>query len=897
MAETLLQTKLYLPATRGALVPRPHLLARLNAGLSGRLTLISAPAGFGKTTLVAHWGQQLEARGEWHLGWYSLDENDNDLVRFLTYFITALQKIDGRLGQSLLDQLPSVQTHNIQLLLTELVNDLAQTSLPIILVLDDYHLISSTVIHEGVTFLIEHAPHHFHLLLISRADPPFSLMRWRVRHQVTEIRQQDLRFSLGEADDFLNELMALNLPETAVTALETRTEGWVAGLQMASLALQGQLSLPGQADVDGFIQSFTSSNRFIFDYLAEEVLARRPKGTREFLLKTAVLDRLCAPLCDAVMGHAKAADSPSQKILEQLESANLFLVPLDNERRWYRYHHLFADLLQQQSRREQPELANVAHERASHWFEQAGYSEEAVQHGLNAANFERATNLLTEYSETWLKRGEISKILLWGKRLPVAWRQKSLKLTLNYAWALLFDGHENEVEEAVAHLPLEIADTAVYLLVLRGTLAAGQGNNVKAIALLEKAEAQLKTLEPTSGNETMRAVAVNSLAYSYHFHNDDARAEETYETAIALNRKIGNLLGTINALRGLGGLFLDQGRPHEAKAICHDGLQTEQRWTEHLGNKNRKLVAAAPIHLLLGRIYYHWNRLAEAETQLVDGDKLVLINNPFDRCIGLLTLAQLRLAQGQIEAIPPILTQLQGMDRVENPPYIRRQLTISLVTIRCALYRQQPTPALQTAIEHALAQLVGGAADPLTQARALVTLDRSQEAVLLLKEVAAQAEADGRFGLWLPTAVLLCLAYHKMGENTAALVWLRRAVETAVSSGYIRLFVDEGEPLRQLLHQLAQEQDAPSYAATLLTHFPGTPHANTPSTNNPLSPREREVLQLIAGGLTNHEIALKLTIAPSTAKRHVINIYNKLEINNRAEATARAYELGIVNLE
>ncbi|WP_420631593.1 LuxR C-terminal-related transcriptional regulator [Candidatus Leptofilum sp.] len=891
MVETLLQTKLYLPTTRSDLVPRSNLTAQLEAGLNGRLTLVSAPAGFGKTTLVAHWGRQLEARGEWRLGWYSLDENDNDLVRFLTYFITALQKIDGRLGRALLEQLPSVQTHNIQPLLTELVNDLAQTSPPIILVLDDYHLISSRVIHEGVTFLIEHAPHHFHLLLSSRADPPFSLMRWRVRYQVTEIRQQDLRFSLGEADDFLNDLMALNLPETVVSALETRTEGWVAGLQMAALSLQGQ------ADVDGFIQSFTSSNRFIFDYLAEEVLARRPQGTREFLLKTAVLDRLCAPLCDAVMGHTETADSPSQVILEQLESANLFLIPLDNERRWYRYHHLFADLLQQQSRREQPELANVIHERASRWFEQAGYYEEAVQHGLNAANFERATALLTDYSETWLYRGEISKILLWGKRLPLAWRQKSLKLTLNYAWALLFDGHQNEVEETIAHLPLEIADTAVYLLVLRGTLAAGQGNNVKAIALLEKAEAQLKALEHTSGNVTMRAVTLNSLAYSYHFHNNDAQAQQTYETAIALNRKIGNLLGTMNASRGLGGLFLDQGRLHEAEAICHDGLKVEQQWAIRLGDKNRKLVAAAPIHLLLGRIYYHWNRLDEAETQLVDGDKPVLINNPFDQCLGLLALARLRLAQGQLDAIPPILTQLQGMERAENPPYIRRQLTISLLTIRCALYQQQPTPALQTAIERNLAQLVGGAADPLTHARALVTLDRSPEAVPLLEEVAVQAEADGRFGLWLPTAVLLCHAYHKMGENTAALMWLHRAVETAVSPGYIRLFIDEGEPLRQLLYKLAQEQNAPSYAATLLTHFPAILQPDFPSTNNPLSPREREVLQLIASGLTNQEIALKLTIAPSTAKRHVINIYTKLGINNRAEATARAYELGLVNLE
>ena len=894
VTETLLQTKLYIPATRSSLVPRSQLLARLNVGLDGRLTLISAPAGFGKTTLVVDWSRQLTESEAWRLAWFSLDENDNDLGRFFIYFITALQKVDGRIGQAAMEMLLAPRASDIQIVLTDLLNTLAQSTQAIVLALDDYHLITNPAIHEGITFLLENAPPHFHLLLISRADPPFSLARLRARHQMTEIRQADLRFGQSETTAFLTRLMALDLPETAVTALEKRTEGWVAGLQMAALSMQGQ------PDVESFIDGFTASHRYIFDYLAEEVLARRPEGTREFLLQTAVLDRLCAPLCDAVLGKEEATDSPSQQILEQLESANLFLVPLDNERHWYRYHHLFADLLQQQGRREKPELEKKTYERASRWFEQAGYDEEAVQYALRATDYERAADLVARYSIGWLKRGEIAKILIWGERLPASWRHQNLLLIFNYAWALLFRGRSEEVEATLTHLPEGFPETVPYLLVLRGTMAAGQGHNAEAIELLENAEGQLKVLDATPDNQIMRAVAVNSLAYSYQFYGDNLRAEKTYEAAIGLNQAVDNLLGVMNALRGWGGLLIEQGRLHEAEAVCQKGLATERQWAQKSGDADRKLVAAAPMHLLLGRLYYHWNRLAETEAQLLDRGKLLIINNPFDQCYGLMALAKLRLAQGQVEAVAPILGRLEEMERRVNPPYVGRQLAVSMATIRCALYRQQPTPELRATIERSLSQLVGAMADPLSQARILLTLNRPQEAVPLLEKLTAGTEANERYGLWLAGAILLCLAYQAAGEKAAALACLQRAVETAAASSYIRLFLDEGQPFQQLLAELVKQKDASTYAATLLTYFPApspAPPITPPSASDSLSPREREVLQLIASGLTNKEIAAKLVIAPSTAKRHIINIYNKLGINNRAEATTRAYELGLVSLE
>lgn len=891
MTETLLQTKLHIPVTRRSLVPRTRLLVKLNAGLDGRLTLVAAPAGFGKTTLVVDWRRQLpEAR---QLTWFSLDENDNELSRFFVYVITALQKIDDRIGQAALDMLHSPQANNIQVVLTDLVNTLAQSTQAVILALDDYHLITNPAIHDGINFLLENAPAHFHLLLISRADPPFSLVRLRARHQITEIRQNDLRFSPTEASAFLNQLMALDLPETAVTALEKRTEGWVAGLQMAALALQGSLSLHGRSDVDAFIRGFTASHRYIFDYLAEEVLAQRPTGTRAFLLQTAVLDRFCASLCDAVLGIAETADSSSQQILDQLESANLFLIPLDDERRWYRYHHLFADLLQQQMRREKPGLENLIHQRASRWFEQADYPEEAVQHALSAADSERAASLVTRYSEDWLKLGEIGKIVLWTGRLPVERWQQNLQLTLNYAWALLLNGRAQDVKAILANLPTSFTETSLDMLVLRGTLAIELGQIAQADYLLEQAEAQLKKLEPNAANQASLGLAVNGLAYSCHIQCKDLRAEQNYQVGITLNRDSGNLFATIKATLGLGFLLVGQARLHEAQIVFLDGLQTEQQLARILGKPDQKLVSAAPLHIRLGQIYYQWNRLAEAEAQLVDAGKLIAISDLADRCLGLVALAELRLAQNQAETILPVLAQLQEMERMANPPYIRRQLAIALATVSCTLFSRGPTPELRAIIEQSYSTLTTVALDPVTQARALITLGRPHEAVPLLEKLATQTEMTGRYGDWLPAAILLSVTYRVIGEKALALSWLKRAVQSAESSGYIRLFLDEGEPMQRLLAELAQLEKAPNYTAALLAHFPPPP----PSANDLLSPREQEVLQLVAGGLTNQQIADKLVIAPSTAKRHVMNIYNKLNINNRAEATARAYELGLVNLE
>lgn len=896
VTQMLLQTKLYVPMARGSLVPRPRLLTKLNAGLSGRLTLVAAPAGFGKTTLIARWGKELADAGEWALAWYSLDEGDNEPLTFFNYLVAALQTIDGRLGQAGLELLQVQQADDLHVVLTTLLNDVSGAGRAILLVLDDYHLMVNAAVHQAVRFLLENAPPHFHLVLLSRADPPFSLARLRARRQMTEIRQDDLRFSHDEALHFFRRLTELDLPEDAVASLERRTEGWVAGLQMAALALAERegASAQARADVEHFIADFSGSHRYIFDYLAEEALRLRPAGTRDFLLQTAVLERLCASLCDAVLLR-----EGSQSILEQIENANLFLVRLDDVRHWYRYHHLFSDLLRHYLRREQSGLIPTLHLRASRWYEDEGYPDEAVQHALAGVDYERAANLVAQYSQSLVHRGEINTLLVWIGRLPAEWQRRHPQLIFNHAWALLFRDGPQEMEAVLSHLPYEVANSVPYsafLLVLRGLAATRQGQTDEAIALAEKAESQLATLEPGLNNLSMRGVNAMILATAYR-RRDSARAAHFYQEAASLCRESGNLIVFWTAVRDRGKLLLEQGQLHAAETILLEGIQSEKEWLRQSGTQDRRLLAAAPIHVALAQLYYEWNQLDRAEAHLVDADRLLVLIGPVNQSEGLAALARLHLAHGNVEAIPPLLTKLERLQEAANDRYTRQQLAIAMAETCRALYQHEPTPALRLTLERSLPVLGDEPMAILARARVLLALARPAEALPLLDTLDKQTQENSRHGLWLSTAICRCLAQYQSGEQANALDGLRQALPLAEPSGYIRLFLDMGHAMAELLQTAVRQKIQSDYAAALLTLFPQT-DATIPSPRQSdvesLSPRETEVLQLIAQGLTNKEIGAKLFIATSTAKRHTVNIYNKLAVNNRAEATARAYELGIV---
>jgi LuxR family maltose regulon positive regulatory protein len=449
MVTPLLQTKLYISPTRPELVPRPRLIERLNAGLRAgrRLTLISAPVGFGKTTLVGEWVEKLEIGA----AWLSLDKGDNDLVRFLVYFIAALQtlalsQVEGKVnvGKGAMSALQSPQPPPTEAVLTSLINEIAALSGRIVLVLDDYHLIETRSIHDALAFLLEHLPPQLHLVIATREDPHLPLARLRARGQLTELRAADLRFSASEAAEFLNQVMDLDLSTQDVAALEARTEGWIAGLQLAALALQGTIAMRGRKDATGFIKSFTGSHHFVLDYLIEEVLEQQPASVQTFLLQTAVLDQLTGSLCDALTGQGNG-----QATLEMLQHANLFLVPLDEELRWYRYHHLFSDLLRQRLRQTQPEVILELHQRASEWYEQNGFNDAAIGHALRAEDFQQAAHLVEEQVDAAWQRGEHTKLRRWLAGLPVELVLSRPQLCIFNAWYLFAGGQLDAAEQSL----------------------------------------------------------------------------------------------------------------------------------------------------------------------------------------------------------------------------------------------------------------------------------------------------------------------------------------------------------------------------------------------------------------------------------------------------------------
>jgi LuxR family maltose regulon positive regulatory protein len=581
-------------------------------------------------------------------------------------------------------------------------------------------------------------------------------------------------------------------------------------------------------------------------------------------------------------------------------------MPLDDERHWYRYHQLFADLLRQQLRREQPEHESVLHRRASHWFEQAGFTDEAVQHALAAADYERATSLVAQYSQLLVHHGETNKLLSWINRLPAEWQHRQPQLIFNHAWALLFHSSAQEMEAALSYLPDEVANSlpyAAYLLVLRCIVATRWGQTDQAITLAEKAEEQLSALEPSLTNQSMRGVSALVLANEYRTR-DKKRADHFYDTAVSLSRESGNLIAFLTAVRDRGLFLLEQGQLHQAEAVFREGIQSEQQWARKLGRQNMKLLAAAPIHASLAQLQYEWNRLDEAEAYLVDAFRLLLLVGPVNHSQGLAALARLRLAQGNIEAVPPLLQQLETLQEEASNQYTRRWLAIATAEMSYALYQQEPTPALQLRLERSLSVLINEPLDDeplavLVQARVLLALARPAEALPLLETLAEQMRENGLHGLWLSAILWQCLAQRELGETDKALEGLQQALAVAEPAGYIRLFLDAGQPMAELLQTAVQHNIAPNYAQKLLAHLRLTIDdlrlIETPNRHS-LTPRETEVLQLIAQGLTNKEIADNLVIAPSTAKRHTVNIYNKLDVSNRAEATAKAYELSLVNL-
>jgi LuxR family transcriptional regulator, maltose regulon positive regulatory protein len=878
-----LATKLFVPPARANLVARPRLTERLTAGLHRKLTLISAPAGFGKTTLVSEW-----VAGCGHpAAWLSLDEEDSDPVRFLTYLVAAVQTIAPTLGAGVMGALQSPQPPSIKSILATLLNEITALPDTFVLVLDDYHVIDAKPIDDALAFLVAHLPPGMHLVIATRADPSLALARLRARSQLTELRAADLRFSPAEAAAFLNAAMGLSLSPEDIAALEDRTEGWIAGLQLAALSIQGQ------HDATRFIQSFTGSHHFVLDYLVEEVLEQQPARVQTFLLRTSILDRLCSPLCDAVLQDPAAS---GQATLEYLEHANLFIVPLDNERRWYRYHDLFADLLRQRLHQsstsfpaEEGRGVDALHRRASQWYEDHGLELEAFQHAAAANDVERAARLIEGEGIPRHFRSVVTTILDWLHSLPRTVLNGRPSLWWRYASLLLVNGHTTGVEEK-----LQAAEAA-----LQGTEADDQTRNlVGQIAatratlaltrydvetMLAQSRRALAYLHPN--NLSTRANANWTLGVVYQHQGDRAAAEHAFTESIALSQACGDSFTTIMAMIGLADIQIAENQLYMA-------AETFQHVLHLLGDP--PLPVASSAHLSLARIFYEWNNLDAAEQH---GRQGLHLARQFDRAldrfvIGEVFLARLKLAQGDVAGAAALLAQTSQSTRERN--FVQRVPEVAAVQVLTLLRQGNLAVAAQLAESHDL---------PISQARVHLARGDPPAALALLDPVLQQMEAKGWQDERLKVMVLQAIAHHAHGATDAAVQVVGDALALAEPGGFIRLFVDEGPPMARLLREAAARGIVPHYTRQVLAAFspvgasqplPGRADAPHASLSEPLSERELEVLQHIAEGLSNQEIASRLYLSLHTVKVHSRNIYGKLGVHNRTQAVARARSLNML---
>ncbi|MCL4303585.1 MAG: helix-turn-helix transcriptional regulator [Anaerolineae bacterium] len=934
-ATSLLSTKLFIPQARQLhdVLPRPRLVERVKAGLSGRLTLISAPAGFGKTTLLTEWIPHSNRC----VCWLSLDEADNDLTRFLTYFIAALQRLKADFGQALLAMLQSPQPPAGESLVTALVNEITGTLDEFALVLDDYHLIQLPAIHATIAFLLNNLPPNMHLILTSRADPPLSLARLRARRQLTEIRAADLRFNPDEAANFLNEVMGLSLSAQDIAALETRTEGWIAGLQLAALSMQGR------HDLSGFIQAFTGSHVYVVDYLTEEVLQRQTESMQTFLRQTSILERLSGSLCDAV-----TEGKEGQAMLEQLQQHNLFIIPLDDERRWYRYHHLFAELLRARLEQAYPDSVPELHQRASTWYEQQGLFADAVQHALATGDGALAARLIELVARPMQLRGEMMTLMGWFTALPEAELQARPQLGLIYAWGLTTSGQvlvaERRLQDMEHHLTaLGDRDNLLgEVKVIRARIALIQGDYPRVIELARQTLAHLP-----EDQLLLRALTYVSLGSACIPLGDLETASLNLAQASVLYQASGQPAMALLPLRQLARVQLQQGRLNQLDQTTQEALRLAAQSGQH-----SPLVGYT--YMSLGELWYERNDLAAAGRYFADGLALVELGgtedvlnmmNLVDAHLGLAWLKQMQgEPQGALELIQriePIWGQLARTIQQRSTgdadgtlwsewqpePGRSRPGLGSLYLDRIAACQvrlwlsQGDIGAANRWVQSREWNLEGEITffqeiRYVTLTRVLVAQGEFERALALLARLLDAAETVGRMGRVIELLVLQALALYAHRREAEALIALERALVLAEPEGYIRTFVDEGPPMAALLREAHTRAILPAYVARLLAAFgkdegrrmkdetnseplhpsypKGTMSLSSQPLVEPLSKRELEILSLMAQGLTNPEIGQQIFISDQTVKVHTRNIFGKLGVNSRRQAVVKARDLGLL---
>ena len=924
MSTPILATKLYIPAPRLKNVSRPRLIGRLNDGLwqgrrfTRKLTLISAPAGFGKTTLATSWIDDLQLAAAKdssivnRVAWLSLDEGDNDPTRFLAYLIAAWQTAAPTAVNELAPLLDSPQPPPPESLLGMLINEITGQPDNFLLVLDDYHMIEAQAVDQALTFLLEHLPPQMHLVITTREDPPLPLPRYRVRGQLLELRAADLRFTAAETAVFLNQVMGLTLAANEIAALEARTEGWIAGLQMAALAMQGSLSSENQTEAANFIEAFTGSHRFVLDYLVEEVLQNQPEAVRRFLGQTAVLHQLTAPLCDAVTGHEN-----SQEILDLLERSNLFLIPLDDMRQWYRYHHLFADVLQARALAEQPEQVPILHQRASEWFEQNGFSAEAIRHALAANDFERAAGLIELAWPSMNRNYQTATWLGWVRQLPDEMFRIRPVLSVDYAFALLQNEPPDVIEALLADAEqwlnpsadssgMVVADEAQFRS-LPATIATVRAARARTMNDLEGtiAYAQEALALLPEEDHLGRVIPAALMGLIYWANGDLDATHHAFVDIMSSFQKAGKLHWAIGPTYVLGDVLLTQGRLREAANTYEKSF----RLLKELGGI--RFPGLAELHLGASEVYREQGDLATAVSHLQTTQKLgTQAMIPGDEARLYAIMARLTMTQGDFTGAHELLEEADRLFVKTQIPNLR-----PIAAVRARVWLKQGN--LADARSWAQAQDLSVDDDlsylreyeHITLARVLMAQDGNgrspnaiQQASHLLHRLQEAAEARGQQGSLIEILILQAVAQEAQGNTAVALRTLEQALNLAEPEGFCQIFVDEGKAIATLLQKMQDVEPGEKmkrYVSKLLAALKANqqalPAAATPQPLiEPLSQRELEVLQLIAEGLSNREISERLFLALNTVKGHNQRIFGKLQVQRRTEAVARARELGLL---
>ena len=912
--QPILATKLYIPPPRPGLVSRPRLNERLSEGLQSKLILISAPAGFGKSTLLIDWVHQ----SNMPVAWISLERGDNDWGGFLAYFVAALQTIEAGIGETVQAMIQSPQPPSQESVLTALINEVATLKKDFILVLDDYHVIEARQIHDSLAFLLDHLPPRMHLVISGRSDPFLPLSRMRSKGELTELRAENLRFSAQETTTFLNQVMGLTLSRQEVDALEARTEGWIAGLHLAALSILDRTQ--SGEDPTGFIAAFAGDDRFIVDYLVDEVLAQLSQETKDFLLQTSILERLSGSLCDAVTGR-----NGGQKSLERLERANLFITPLDSRRRWYRYHQLFADLLRQRLQESaNPEEIEALHMRASRWYEENDFFVEAVEHALAAQEHTHVIRLIYSGSAGIFMRSELKLLLRWQAALPGELLASEPKLSIMLAWAWIATGHPREAESCLQTLEAALGEhmddlfneakivepyarsVLVEVAVIRAQLAIGRGDLRQADKLTSQILPFLKEGEGTyiyNTPDDLRTVVFFISGLVKKLNGDLPQADEALSTAADLGKAQGNVHIFAAATAHLANVRTLQGKLRQAVSTSERGLQG---LAEMAG---RHSPLAGQIHVELGNAHYERNDLDTALYHIEEG---IALAKPWDYWEGLvpgyLGLARIRAAQKEWESAWNAMSDLETLS--QNYPHLvpaAESARALLSTLEGKADAARSWAEAESAENTQVIDL-NRESDLIILARVLAARGNWVEAEALIERLIEIAGSGGRHGRTIELLALQSLVCDALDEPERALDALSHALAFGEPEGYVRTFVDLGTPMIQLLSQAAEQRITPEYAGRLLGAFPQsavTPtkrttipaHPPLPGLVEPLSEREIEILRLIARGLSNKEIAQQLYLSQGTIKVHAHNIYGKLGVNGRTQAIARATDLGILRID